>query len=74
MFDDPSLVDTQLFQNGAVTFGDIVGNGSVSQASAMFSPGKQVQGMLNNGPFIVKYTVQTKGSPPLDPHIVPMGP
>jgi hypothetical protein len=73
MFDDPSLVDTQLF-SGRVTFGDSKGDGSATQDQATFSPSGQVQQMLNSGPFVVKYTVQTVGSPPLDPHIVPMGP
>jgi hypothetical protein len=67
MFDDPSVVDTQLFQNGTVTFGE-------PQDQATFAPRGQVSQQLKNGPIVVKYTVQTVGSPPYDPHIIPMGP
>lgn len=68
-FLDPSVDDRLLFEHGAVRFGDTEGAG-IGQASATLvsSP------LLSNGPIVVKYTVQTEGSPPYDPHIIPMGP
>jgi hypothetical protein len=69
MFDDPNVVDTLLFQNSAVTFGDTGGTGK-DHDSATLAPGN----LLSNGPIVVKYSVQTVGSPPADPHIIPMGP
>jgi hypothetical protein len=72
IFDDSSLIDTELF-GGRVTFGDSAGNGRTTTDQATFAPSGKVKNRLP-GPFVVKYTVQTVGSPPLDPHIVPMGP
>jgi hypothetical protein len=73
MFDDPNVVDTLLFQNSAVTFGDTGGTGK-DHDSATLAPGNRLSKLLSNGPIVVKYSVQTVGSPPADPHIIPMGP
>jgi hypothetical protein len=69
IFNDPSVDDRQLFQNGAVTFGDIAGGGQTQDSAVLVQ-----SDLVSHGPIVVKYTVQTAGSPPADPHIIPMGP
>jgi hypothetical protein len=68
MFDDSSVVDTLLF-NGAVTFGDIGRTGKTQDSAVLAN-----SSLLSSGPIIVKYTVQTQGNLPYDPHIMPMNP
>jgi hypothetical protein len=68
-FDDRNVDDTQLFEGNRVKFGDTASNGTTTDSGTLVK-----SDLLKNGAIIVKYTVQTVGSPPYDPHIVPMDP